>query len=665
MATTDFFENQDRARQRTALLVFLFILAVLAVIAGAYVVVTGVWVYYANDEGALGGEAAPWSQQIWNPKLLAIVAGGTVLVVATGSLYKWVQLRSGGARVAEMLGGRPIDHDSATPQQRQLLNIVHEMAIASGVPAPPVYVMANEHGINAFAAGYEPGDAVIGVTEGAIEQLDRDQMQGVIAHEFSHILNGDMRTNIRLIGVLHGILIIGILGYITFRMGLGASIGRHRHHVAGSSDRKKGGGMPLIAAGLGLMAVGFLGKLFGDMIKAAVSRQREFLADASAVQFTRHPAGLAGALKRIGGYADGTEVQNNHASEVSHMFFGRAMASKFGGLMSTHPPVDARIRRIEPNWEGGEQSESAQGEAEAAGAMGFAGGGGASNAAQAPAAETGGATQGGAVAHVGQPTEAHLRYARQMLESMPKSLRFAAGGGFGARAVVYALLLDDDKQARAGQLTRLDEHADAEVAKLTRHLAEDAHALDRAARLPLLDAAMPALRELSDPQYDAFEQNIDALIRADDKVDLFEWTLQRVILRHLQPHFRDEKPTRTRYRSLAKVRGSLEAVLSALAHVGQKDDDAAAAAFERGVEQLNVQGLSMRAQSDASLQALSAALDELNALRPRLKRPVLEAAAACITADKEVTAYECELLRAVADTLDCPMPPLLPGQPLT
>jgi Zn-dependent protease with chaperone function len=336
----DFFARQDAARRRTSRLVVLFALAVLAIVVSIHLLLGLALGYLAADPRS---GAIDW-RLLGDPGLLAISLGGTLLVVGGGSFFKTMQLRGGGRVVAEELGGRLLNPDTTVPEEQQLLNVVEEMAIASGTPVPPVYLLDREEGINAFAAGFTAGDAVVGVTRGTAQRLTRDELQGVIAHEFSHIVNGDMRLNIRLIGLLHGILIVGILGYYLLRMAFYSGGVRRR-------SSKDNNPLPIVALGAGLMAVGFFGTLFGNMIKAAVSRQREFLADAAAVQFTRLPAGIAGALKKIGGLSAGSGLQHPNAPEASHLFFGRA-TSGLSGLFSTHPPLGERIRRIEPGWDG-------------------------------------------------------------------------------------------------------------------------------------------------------------------------------------------------------------------------------------------------------------------------------------------------------------------------
>ena len=339
---TDFFTRQDAARRKTTRLVVLFVLAVLAIMVSIDLLLAAT-IGYASG-GSEGGRRDYWAIAT-DPWLVGLAVIGTLVVVGGGSLFKVAQLRGGGKVVAEELGGRLLHPDTSDPTEQQLQNVVQEMAIASGTPTPPVYLLDHEQGINAFAAGFTPSDAVIGITRGTAERLTRDELQGVVAHEFSHILNGDMRLNIRLIGILHGILIIGLLGYFVLRASMFSGYRRR------SSRDQGGGAMVLLALGAGLAAVGFFGTFFGNLIKAAVSRQREFLADASAVQFTRHPDGIAGALKKIAGFSAGSRVQSPNAPAASHMFFGRATGG-FSGMFSTHPPLEERIRRIDPSWDG-------------------------------------------------------------------------------------------------------------------------------------------------------------------------------------------------------------------------------------------------------------------------------------------------------------------------
>ena len=633
---TDFFERQDIARRNTTRLVILFALAVLTLIVSIDLLLAGVMGYLGRNPNT---GAINWALAA-DPQVLFLAVFGTLLVAGGGSLFKIAQLRGGGHVVAEQLGGRLINPDTADPSEQQLLNVVQEMAIASGAPTPPVYLMDHEAGINAFAAGFTPSDAVIGVTRGAADAFTRDELQGVIAHEFSHILNGDMRLNIRLIGLLHGILIIGILGYFVLRMAAFSGVGRSR-------SRQEGSPLPMLALGAGLMAVGFFGMLFGNLIKAAVSRQREFLADASAVQFTRQPAGIAGALKRIGGATAGSGIQSPNAPEASHMFFGRATKG-FSALFATHPPLAERIRRIDPSWEGAlpEEQAVASPRNDASGASAFAGG-----------AATVGAPS---VDQVGQPAgEAHIQYAARLVRSLPEQLVSAAHETYGARAVVYALLLDHETAARDRQLAHLAGAADPGVYEETLRLMPLVQQLDMRARLPLLDMSLPALRGLVSAQYDLFRDNVAALVEADNTIDLFEWSLHRILLHDLEAHFVKRRPLRVRHRRLAAIRPHAELLLSMLAYAGHRDLESAQHGFEQAKRSLGLSDARLHPADAVQFSALDAALKAVEESAPTVKRQVLRAAVACIAADRTVTATEAELLRAMSASVGSPMPPLL------
>ena len=410
---TDFFERQDAARRTTTRLVVLFAMAVIVIVLSVDLLVALV-LAYADLESYFGLlELA--RQHAIDPTVIGFAVGGTALVVAVGSAYKVLDLWGGGPVVAEHLGGRRLNGDTTVPTERRLLNVVEEMAIASGMATPPVYLLEDEEGINAFAAGYELEHAVIGVTRGTAERLSRDELQGVIAHEFSHILNGDMRLNLRLIALLHGIMVVALIGQVIFRVVSYSGINRW-----GSKDDAP---LPLVAMGaLGLgarlVAIGFLGMFFDSMIKAAVSRQREFLADASAVQFTRNPLGIAGALKKIGGFVRGAVVKNPNAPEVSHMFFGHA-TSGLTSMFATHPPLSERIARLDPAWDGafveshlppksGRLPRPASPESVAA-------------VAQLASPKTGQSLRL-AVADIGQPSPMHLLYAAQLVKQIPDAL---------------------------------------------------------------------------------------------------------------------------------------------------------------------------------------------------------------------------------------------------
>ncbi len=639
---TDFFAQQDAARRSTVRLVVLFSLAVLAIVASIWALLAVLMGYLGRDRET---NAIDWTAHGDDPRLLIVAFLGALAVIGGGSLFKIAQLRGGGRVVAEQLGGRLVNGDTSDPTERRLLNVVEEMAIASGASMPPVYMMDGEEGINAFAAGFAPRDAVIGVTRGAAANLDRDELQGVIAHEFSHILNGDMRLNIRLMGLLHGIFLIGMIGYFIFRMSL---------YTGGGRSKNGKGAVPILALGAGLAIVGFAGTFFGNLIKAAVSRQREFLADASAVQFTRQPGGIAGALKKIGGFAAGSQVENPNAPQASHMFFGRA-TSGFSAMFSTHPPLKERIRRIEPSWEG----EFPKLPPQVLGALAAATAPAIAGLVEADADAPPGTELADAVGHVGQPTPAHVEYAASLVGRLPDVLVSAAREPYGARALVYALLLDRDDSFRRLQLAHLEAAADHGVYEETVKLARRVERLDSRLRLPLLEITLPALSSLTPWQHEIFRKNLVELVDADEALDLFEWALQRILLRDMQGRFGRSGPERIRHRSEREVRNPLAVVLSALAYVGNRDSRAAARAFAKAWQVLELPDAELLGYEECGFAELDRALEDLDHAAPQVKKRTLQAAVACITADRQVSVEEAELLRAVSALMSCPMPPIL------
>ncbi len=636
----NFFESQDRVHRNTGRLVLLFVLAVITLIVMTNVLVMMVFGYFNSEEMASSG-AQPL-QMDWQTFMVISIAVGSVVLV--GSLYKIAALSAGGKVIAESLGGQLIPRNTQDSNQRKLLNIVEEMAIASGTPAPPVYLLADEQGINAFAAGFSPRDAVIGVTQGTIDQLTRDQLQGVIAHEFSHIFNGDMRLNIRLMGILNGILIIGIIGYYILRS---AAYSGHRR-----SNNKGGGGIMMFA--IGLMVIGFAGTYFGGLIKAAVSRQREYLADASAVQFTRNPSGIAGALKRIGGIEHGSVVENAGAPEVSHAFFAQGISGFIQSLSATHPPLAKRILAIDPQWDGkfdtGESLAKAESAVEKTGK---------SDNAKKTAAVVAGAAILNAIDQIGNPQQDAVDYARSLLSDLPATIKDAAREPYGARAVMYSLLLDVDESIRGKQLQQLQEYADPEVYLLTQKIMLDVAALDVTFRLPLIDIAIPALKQLSLDQYKAFRSNLIALIQMDAKVSLMEWSLQKILLNHLDAQFFNKNSSNARYSKPRHVRKELEMILSVMAYAGHHQQADANNAFTAAMATLKLSGTNLLPKTEISLAALDQSLEKLSRLKPLLKPRILKACAASIVHDQEVLPVEVELLRAFSDVLDCPMPPVI------
>ena len=676
----NFFQAQDRARRNSVLLFFLFAAAVASLVILVYLGVVAALESQNLREGELPE---------FNPDLFAKTAAAVLAVVAFGSLTKILALAAGGGDgVAKAMGGVLVPAATRDPDEKRLINIVEEMAIASGVPAPRVYLIPDP-AINAFAAGTRPDNAVVGVTKGALLAFSRDEMQGVMAHEFSHILNGDMRLNIRLIGILHGILIIGYLGYFILRSSLYSSMARSR-------DNR--GAAPMLLIGAALAIAGFAGSFFGNWIRAAVSRQREFLADASAVQFTRNPRGIGGALEKIGKLSG--VLKNPHASECRHMCLADSVAVGFANPFATHPPLKERIRRVLPDWEPGKDigqydaetkakiaglsemsgNAAAMGLAggEAASAMAPAAGGGAASAmAPPPGAEAGGSPpdlfgmlfgEGGGAGesaarmteHVGELSADSREFAAKLHRAIPPALLDAARDPHSARALLYAMLLDArDAECRRAQLEILAARGDAGVYEETQRLADFMPALPRGARLPLAEIAAPALRGLSPRQHRLFAENMDALVAADRAIDLFEWCLQAVTLHYLADAFGAKPPRGT---TLRKSRDACVYALSILSCAGHPESEAEArAAFADAAAALpELGGGAEGAAFDARgfhPNALLEAARALGGLAPLEKEKFIRACALCAARDGVVSHDERNLLTVFAALLDCPIPP--------
>jgi Zn-dependent protease with chaperone function len=643
----NFFEAQDRVRKNTAKLVFLFVLAVVALVIMTNLLVM-MTLGYVNSEQLRDGETLI-QQMDW--RMFVTVTVGVGVVVLVGSLYKIMALSAGGKAVAESLGARLISPNTDDLKQRRLLNIVEEMAIASGTPAPPVYLLVDEQGINAFAAGFTPRDAVIGVTQGTIDHLSREQLQGVIAHEFSHIFNGDMRLNIRLMGVLNGILVLGMIGYYLL---YSASFSGHRR----GSDKGGGG---ILALAIGLMVIGFAGTFFGGLIKASVSRQREYLADATAVQFTRNPDGIAGALKRIGGLQQGSKVENPGAPEISHAFFAQGVSGFMQALSATHPPLAKRIRRIDPQWDGKFSDSDANDqrrEVKKAGKTESVTRGQLADKAAAVAVGAAVVDVMNAIDQIGNPKQETINYARTLISALPVAIKDAAREPYGARAVMYSLVLDKGQEVRDKQLRQLQNHADRDVFTLTLQLMPEMDGLDIKYRLPLIDIAIPALKQLSISQYESFRHNLLALIEMDSRIDLLEWSLQKILFNHLDAQFFKPPHTKAVYSHPGQIKSEVAVILSVMAYAGQHVQGDVEKAFTSAVQTLELNGLALLAKNNINLSRLDLALEKLARLKPLAKSRLLKACVASIVHDQRVSPVEVELLRAFSDVLDCPMPPV-------
>ena len=651
----DFFTSQDRARASTRRLIVLYTLSVLGVVISLNVVaaiVTGSARQSTSERGGVGSaEPVSWIEAAFDPRVYAITTVSVLAIIGLATLIKQAQIGGDGAKVAELLGGKPIVPGTQDLDERKLLNIVEEMSLASGVPVPRVFILDNEDGINAFASGIRTEAAVIGVTRGAIRTLNRDELQGVVAHEFSHILNGDMRLNVRLIALNFGIMAIGYIGFQVLRFMPGSN--------RSSSNKKDGGNATIVilVVAVAMIVIGYIGTFFGKLLQAAVSRQREYLADASAVQFTRNPSGISNALRKIGGLhvqdRSGSELASPNAGEVSHMFFANGVAGFLDSMFATHPPLKDRIRAIDPTFEGDFAILAAPSMASPSpAASGFAA---AATPPPLPRARQQIAAQPSdlqAARTVVDPRR--LSFAVVTLDALPGELLSAAHDPYEARALAIALLLDTDQAMRRSQL-RLVAGVDQVMASRAAQLHVAVDEVGPAARLPLLDLAMPALHQLSRSQRAQFRQLCEACAHADGQLSPFELAVSCVLENQLPTVPQTSKPA-AKYRSVNAVREPAAIVLSSLANVGGEAQ--ADRAYQLGASSLGLDTIPSR-PVDYDASALHAALGALRESTPVVQQRMVEAAAVCVASDRVVRIEEVELMRALCAAFSVPIPPFL------
>ncbi|TAN08511.1 MAG: peptidase M48 [Rhodanobacteraceae bacterium] len=677
----DFFAREAKVRRSSRILVLLFGLAVLAIVAAVDLVCAFFLVGF-------------------RPGPLAAITVAVLVVIGLCSAYRVASLAGGGATVARELSATEVPADATDPKWRRLRNVIEEVAIASGVPVPEIYVLQNEPGINAFAAGYTPTDAAVCVTQGCLDKLDRDELQGVIAHEFSHVLNGDMRLNIRLMGLLFGIMAIWVVGRFLMWGGF---------FGAGDNDRggrRRGGSGQVALAGVALLAVGAIGIFFGRLIQAAVSRERESLADAAAVQFTRQASGIAGALKKIAVFEEGSALQSPRRDEVRHMLFGDAEPSS---LFATHPPIVARIKALEPGFDpaeldayvkqwlaAGNDPNSIELHAELQpwekAVRDFAAVDGDPVIAAPPpmpeqAAAAGaavpplpGAAQGGAVggvlpargaelaitaaavaAQVATPGTDDYHAAAGLHARIPATLTAAAHDSRGALATVFALAVSEHPDLMAQQVQSVAQAFDAALAATTRGLATQMADLHPMLRLPLAQIAFPALKRRPRSEIQKLVQTLDAIIHADGRVDLDEYCLARLVQTQVVAALDPAAGFKPGTVKLLAVHDELRDLAALVAHFGNDDEDAARQAFQAAMHEALPNEALLYAVPDDWQAALDRALAALVRLTPEGKQLTVQALTHAIAVDGKVTVAESELLRVVCATLGCPLPPVLVG----
>ncbi len=658
----NFFEAQDSARRSTTLLIVLFILAIVFLLVLSNFLIFE-FLYFVEYQALT--LSLSQLELVFDPDLSIVFCSAILLFIILGSVYKLVQLSHGGSVIALHLGGVIIPRSSTDPLHRKILNVVEEMAIASGMPVPQVYLL-NEQGINAFAAGWKTTSVVIGITQGALERLTRDELQGVIAHEFSHIFNGDMRLNIRLIAILHGILMIGMLGRMILRS---------LRYVRTSRNSKGGGQAVLLVVGIGgaLAVVGYSGTFFGNWIKSLISKQREYLADASAVQFTRSSEGIANALKKIGGAIPGSTLLAASVDEYSHAYFAKGDTDGLSYFsFSTHPPLKERIFRIQPVWDGkyifdekkavrqsGNKNDRVKPQVE-------------NRQRRQTLATSLGAGIGASVAindamnaldTIGEVSQNQIDAAFAWHQQLPDVVLVNAESPYGAQALVLALLIDESSEVASDIVRQQYEILNDVLGELHAHnvkqLQQVVAEVAGTQTLSLIDLTLPTLREMTMEQCRKFESCVQQLIVSDNKVNLREWIIQRLVLQHLREHYGLRKKPIAKYFVLGSAKYASELILSLLAYLEHHDETEARLAFDTAKRSVAAGALSLLPKADVSLDSLNTAMDELEFLKAPLKKRFLQACVSCISNDGEVTIQAYELTRTIASCLDCPMPPVL------
>ncbi len=686
----DFFDQEAHARKQTRRLIWLFGLAVLVVVtltnlalaviihAFQHPLFSGSWwnpFIFLITLLDLCGEAVVFPmdflKSIWNPYLFCWVTLISLTSVTLGSLYKIRLLSAGGSAVAELLGGRCVEPNTADPDEQRLRNVVEEMAIASGTPVPEIYALDNERGINAFSAGHTRDDVAIGITHGCLKLLTRDELQGVIAHEFSHILNGDTRLNLRLMGLMHGLFWPTPVGRILVR---GTPQARDPDESIFDDDTIPFF-LPTAPIGVLFLIVGSISSPFVRLIKSVICRKRECLADATAVQFTRNPAGIAGALKKIGGLYKQGRLDTPHAETASHLYFANSTFDSLFDFQSTHPPLAKRVLAIDPTFDGQfpkvktlPPNQFERDQAYEQSVARFI----AVNQKSPDAVTTGidrlirnpakaSSLPVAVVTEIDRLTAEKIKAVAAMRFNLPPEVKQALRKPAGAAGLVYSLLLSEDESVRGRQMEILRTNIEPVLFTQATALASQIQALGVRYKLTLAELAVPALRQHSLDEYTAFTETVRKLVECDGAIELFEYALMKMVARQLQGYFEGPDLDQARYGRIRDVLPECTLLLSALAHMGQENEPEARIAFANGKEFLDASEAQIQfiPRSEWDLDKVDAALARLAKCPTDVQRNLLLACGKTVAADGHVTGREAELLRAIADSLNCPMPPFV------
>ncbi|MGE4349976.1 MAG: M48 family metallopeptidase [Candidatus Berkiella sp.] len=646
----NFFEHQDKARRKSKILILYFVLALLIMIFAMNAAVYGI-LYYTSQQ-------VPDLRSLMNEPLWLYISLTLTIIIVSGSLFKMYALRGGGTSVANMVNARRILTDTSDFHEKRLIHIVEEMSIASGVPMPALYIMDKEMGINAFVAGITPKDTVLVVTKGSLENLNREELQAVIGHEFSHIFNGDMKINIRLMAILAGILLIGNVGSIVLR-GAGHSSGSKRR------DGKGGGGVIIILLiALVMIIFGYLGLFLGRIIKAAVSRQRELLADACSVQYTRYPQGLASAFKRMLILEQGSKLKSSQAEEINHLCFGEAMSfTFFNSLFATHPPLDQRIKAIDPYGKytllnNTAQEEKLSGDVTGAKKTNL-------ESVLAPIMYTMAATASTANTHaetmknsIGNPSDAHFEHAKNIHNLLPEALLDRARNKEKVEYLYYGLIL-----RRYKNKTSIIEHLSKTLNKAELEsiyeIYEMLKSLPLETLVPLFDISLPAFSENPLEKRNAIYNRIEALSQTL-KPSLFRFALLTLLGKQLTESTRASD--RPKYYSLDSVREEIATLFAFVTNYSYSDEAQRNEHFANIVNALLSEPIEKPNIKVFKAIQFRNVLEKLNKLTPELKEKIISSCVELVLSDNHVKIQEAEIIRVISGCLDSPMPPFINEQ---
>ncbi len=631
-----FFENQDSARKRAKWLIVAYILAVIILVAAVNAVIFAPLAYYTDS-----GIMELFSERTF---LAVSVSAITLLIIGSGSSYKISKISKKETYTASLFGGRYVDPSTENFKERVLFNVIEEISIASGVPLPFVYLLDNEESINAFSMGSYPGICVIGVTRGCLKHLNRDELQSVIAHEFSHIANGDTRLDCMLLGLLHGILVVALVGYFLV-------LGRTRSGKAiYLGNRRNRPPLHFLPLGIALMVVGYLGVFLAKIIKKAIMRQQEYLADAQAVQFTRNPEALTSVFRKLMSRFPGSYINNLYAHEANHMFLAECLPRRLKGSFGMHPSLENRIKRV--GISSGDSSEEKK-------TLRDKNKRGSKEEGEKPESRINAEKL---AASVGTIEAAGLNYARSMFEIIPNYVLNNVHEISGAESIIYVMLFSASSDIKKKQLKHIKENVDLKIFNNVKKLDYDAVSLPSRFRLPLIDISVATLKGMDRDNYIRFSENIRFLIRANKKISLFEYAVYSMIKRHLKPAFAKTKKTAVRYKNIKPLIPQCRILLSSLAHYGEENQKNKEKSYKSAFEKLGVDNYpEMFPEKKRGFKEIDKALKELDEAVPQVKKNIIKAAAVCVSADGWITVSQSELLRVIADAIGCPVPPLFPG----